>query len=492
MADDLEAELERHKAALRACEARFRNVIERNADGVVVLTHEGVVLYMNPAAEALFGCTAADCEGTLLGIPLVPDERAEVDVPHRGRPAVVAELRVVETEWEGRPALLASLRDVTDRKRAEEALREADRRKDEFLAMLAHELRNPLAPIKNAAQVFRVLGPADTNLQYAREVIDRQVGHLSRLVDDLLDVSRITRGKISLQKERLEVATVVARAVETSRPLIESRGHDLVVSLPGEPVSLLGDLTRLSQVVSNLLTNAAKYTPEGGRIWLTVAREADEVAVEVRDTGVGIPPDMLGRVFELFTQVDRSLDRSEGGLGIGLTLVRSLVELHGGTVEAQSDGPGRGSRFVVRLPALADGDRKGVRPEDPPARAGSPARRILVVDDNGDAADSLALLLSIAGHATRTARDGPQALAAAEEFRPEVVILDLGLPGIDGYEMARRLRERYGPDAPLLVALTGYGQEEDRRRSHEAGFDHHVVKPPDLAILESLLFRRDG
>jgi two-component system CheB/CheR fusion protein len=384
-------------------------------------------------------------------------------------------------------------REVVERQRLEkelqrraEALAEADRRKDEFLAMLGHELRNPLAPIRNAVQVLRRLGPPDPNLRRTTDLIDRQVQAMARLVDDLLDVSRITGGKIKLQREQVDLAAVVARGVETVRPLIDARGHALAVALPREPLRVEADATRLAQVVSNLLHNAAKYTEEGGHIWLTVERRLGEAWVRVRDDGLGIPTELLPQVFDLFTQGDRSLARSEGGLGIGLTLVKKLVELHGGGVEAHSEGPGRGSEFVVRLPVLPRQAPVEVGAE-PDGHTPVPPRRVLVVDDNVDAAESLALLLRVERHEVRTAHDGPTALHVAEAFRPEVVLLDIGLPRMDGYEVARRLRGQAGFQKALLVALTGYGQDEDRRRAEEAGFDAYLVKPADPAALHELL-----
>jgi signal transduction histidine kinase len=367
------------------------------------------------------------------------------------------------------------------------------RSRDEFLAMLAHELRNPLAPIRNAAQVIRLVGSAgDGHMAWARDVIDRQVHQLSRLVDDLLDVSRVTRGRIELQKEEIELATVVAHAVETSRPFIDERRHALAVKLPRSTVVLHADLARLSQVISNLLNNACKYMEEGGRICLTaeLASEVDagEVRIRVEDQGIGIPREMLPRIFELFTQLNRSLDRSEGGLGIGLALVRRLVELHGGTVQAFSDGPGQGSELVVTLPVR----RVGKMPEAPAAgaqdevRAGS-SRRILVADDNRDSAESLGMLLELAGHQVRMAYDGQEALAAAAEFLPEVLLLDIGLPRMDGYQVAERLRQDSRHDGMLLVAVTGYGTESDRDRGRAAGFDHHLVKPVDPVALRDLI-----
>jgi PAS domain S-box-containing protein len=398
---------------------------------------------------------------------------------------------------------------IEGQKRAEEALRDADRRKDEFLATLAHELRNPLAPILNAVHILRLHGDDNPEHRWATDVMNRQVQQLSRLVDDLLDVSRISRGRIELRKERVDLQTVVARAVETSRPVIEARGHRLQVQLPPEPVPLEGDVVRLAQVLWNLLNNAAKYTEEGGRIWLTakvvrrhtergtrngapsVARNGgpDFVEIRVRDSGIGIPREMLGKVFDLFTQVERTLDRSQGGLGIGLTLVKRLTEMHGGTVEAHSDGPGLGSEFVVRLP-LAPARPLLPRAGSDGEPAGQPApqgRRVLIVDDSRDSARSLATLLTLLGNEVRTAHDGRQALEVATAYCPEVVLLDIGLPGMSGYDVARALRARPELGRPVLVAVTGYGSEEDRRLAEEAGFDRHLVKPVDLDALQQLL-----
>jgi signal transduction histidine kinase/ActR/RegA family two-component response regulator len=363
---------------------------------------------------------------------------------------------------------------------------EADRRKNEFLSMLAHELRNPLAPIRNAVQILRLRGPREPEQQSIQDMIDRQVQQLVRLVDDLLDISRITRGKIRLQTEPTELTAVVQRAVETSRPLIDARRHDLTVSLPDQPVRVQGDPVRLAQVLGNLLNNAAKYTEDGGKIWLTVERANGEAVCRVRDTGLGIPSDMLASVFDPFTQVDRSLDRSQGGLGIGLTLVKQLVELHAGRVQVHSAGLDQGSEFVVRLPALAGEVSHGPSTNGTPARppADVPRCRVLVVDDNVDGAESLAVLLRIGGHDVRVCHDGAAGLMVADEFWPELVFLDIGLPGLDGYEVARRLRAR--PERIVLIALTGYGQEEDVRRSRQAGFDRHLVKPADPASLAAL------
>jgi PAS domain S-box-containing protein len=368
-------------------------------------------------------------------------------------------------------------------------LLEADRRKDEFLATLAHELRNPLAPIRNALQTMRLAGNSGLIMEQARTMMERQLTQLVRLVDDLLDVSRITRGKVELRKEWIELAAVVQSAVETSRPLIEASGHELTVTLPPESIHLDADLTRLAQVFSNLLNNAAKFTEQGGHIWLTAERHGGEVVVKVRDTGLGIPVEMLPKIFEMFTQVDRSLERSQGGLGIGLTLVKRLVEMHGGSVEARSDGPGKGSEFTVRLPvAMASASHQPQLTKDEGENTAAPAkRRILVVDDDKDSADSLSMMLSITGMETRTAYDGLEAVEAAAAFNPDMVVLDIGLPKLNGYEAARRIREQpWGKDM-VLVAVTGWGQDEDRRRSQEAGFNAHMVKPVDPATLQQLL-----
>jgi CheY-like chemotaxis protein/two-component sensor histidine kinase len=320
-------------------------------------------------------------------------------------------------------------------------------------------------------------------------MMNRQVGHLARLVDDLLDVSRITRGKVDLRKEQVPLETLVARAVEAARPLIDARHHEMTVSLPPEPVHLNADPTRLVQVLGNLLNNAAKYTEEGGRIWLTASREGSEAVVRVRDTGIGIPSHMLPKVFDLFTQDDRTLDRAEGGIGIGLTLVRSLVELHGGSVVATSSGPGHGSEFVVRIPALPYDPRRPRSDTGADQTPWAPPSRVLIVDDNVDSAESLAMLLNLTGHSVRTAHDGPSAIEAAREHRPDVVLLDIGLPRMDGYEVARRLRQEPDMPAVLLIAMTGYGQEEDRRKTREAGFDFHLVKPVDADELTRVLTR---
>jgi two-component system CheB/CheR fusion protein len=377
--------------------------------------------------------------------------------------------------------------EASAQQRAQE-LAEADRRKDEFLAMLGHELRNPLAPIRTAAQVLKLKGTTDPDQQWSQEVIDRQVQQLTRLVDDLLDVARITRGKVRLQKERLDLTTILNRAVETSRPFIEARKHRLHVLFPPESVLVDGDPVRLAQVVANLLHNAAKYTDSGGRIWLRGAAAGTDAVIRVRDTGVGISKEMLPHIFEMFTQASGALERAQGGLGIGLTVARRLVEMHNGTIQAYSGGLGRGSEFVVRLPRVVDADNRATPGPTEARRPGVPSGlRVLVVDDNRDAAETLAMLLRAWGHEPHTVHDGPSVLDATRNFRPDVVLLDIGLPGLDGYEVARRLRQDPSLRNIKLIALTGYGQEEDRRRAELAGFDRHLVKPVSPEALADVL-----
>jgi PAS domain S-box-containing protein len=500
-------EFERRLAeeALRRSEARLAlaAIVEASEDAIISQTLDGIITSWNAGAEHLFGYATPEVMGrpiTMLVPPDSPDElpaavgrlkRGEKVEPYEtvrvrkdGRRVDVS-VRLSPLRGGGGEVVGVSsvARDISERKRLEEelqrtvnALAEADRRKDEFLATLAHELRNPLAPVRNAVQLMRLQGLSDTQWEWARDVIERQVRQLSRLVDDLLDISRISRGKVQLRKEVVNVAAVVRRAVETSRPLIDERDHELTVSVPAEPVFLEADPTRLEQVLANLLNNAAKYTEPGGRIGLTAQREGGSVAVQVRDTGIGIAPDVLPRVFDLFVQAEPGKDRAKGGLGIGLSVVRNLVEMHGGGVTAHSGGQGQGSEFVVRLPALAEeqNGRAGPAASDEPPAAG-PARRILVVDDNVDAAESLARLLGLGGHEVRVAHEGEAALAAVQAGAPDIVFLDIGLPGRDGHEVAGQIRRRPGGNKILLVALTGWGAEEDRRRTKEAGFDHHLL-----------------
>lgn len=365
-------------------------------------------------------------------------------------------------------------------------LETALRGRDEFLAMLAHELRNPLAPIRSAAQVVRLVSSADPKLAQASQVLERQVGHMTRLVDDLLDTARITRGAVMLRKEVVSVGSVLARAVETAQPQIAARRHSLGMSLPSEPLRVHADPTRLAQVLGNLLDNAAKYTPEGGKIDLKASREGEQAVLSVRDNGAGIPPEMLGCVFDLFTQVGPPSDRAEGGLGLGLTLVRRLVEMHGGSVEAKSAGAGKGAEFIVRLPLT----ESAAAPERHKAAEGKARQRVLVVDDNADAGHTIAMTLELMGHEAKAVLDGSRALDVAPRFRPDLVLLDIGLPGMDGYEVAQRLRAIPEVAQARLVALTGYGQRGDRRRGFESGFDDYFVKPISPEVLEQLLVGR--
>ena len=393
--------------------------------------------------------------------------------------AVRTALRARERQYQIREHL-------SERERVTHALAEADRRKDEFLATLAHELRNPLAPITNSIHLLRLLSSGQTESRQLSEILERQVSHMVRLVDDLMELSRITRGLMELRVMRLDLASVIRNAVEASRPLVELGNHTLQVSVPEQMLPLEGDAVRLAQVFANLLNNAAKYTDRGGHIWLSAIREADWAVVSVRDDGLGIAPDMLPRVFEMFTQADRAGLRAQSGLGIGLTLVKSLVELHGGRVLALSEGLGMGSEFIVRLPLVRVGAPAPEIPvyEEPPRLAGL---RILVADDSRDGAESLALLLRHLGAEVRIAHNGPEALEALPEFRPEVAVLDIGMPGMTGFEVARRIRIRPEYAGMTLIALTGWGQEADKSRTRSAGFDHHLIKPADLDTLKQLL-----
>jgi signal transduction histidine kinase/ActR/RegA family two-component response regulator len=371
--------------------------------------------------------------------------------------------------------------------KSEEALRNADRRKDEFLAMLGHELRNPLAPIRNALDVMHNPDASASMLNVAWEIIDRQTDRLTRLVDDLLDASRIVYGKISLQKTDLEVSTVIRHAAEGSLPLMEERKQSLSINVPEEPLWLKGDLVRLDQVISNLLNNAAKYSGIGARIDLEAEATERWVTVRVRDNGIGISPELLPYVFELFAQADHSLARTQGGLGIGLTVVKRLVEMHGGRVEARSEGPGRGSEFSVRLPRVPAPAPSEERVVSQKNVKGSDKARVMIVDDNHDAVEMLSILLGLEGYEVAVAYDGPSALVEVETFQPQVMLLDVGMPGMDGYEVAKELRAREATKSLIIIALTGYGQPEDRALAKSAGFTDHLTKPVDPKSLSAML-----
>jgi PAS domain S-box-containing protein len=492
---------------LRASEERFARFMQHLPGLAWIKDSQGRYLYANDDAVRAFGVPREALYGRTDEEVFPPGTAAEFRGHDRRALESGAGLRGIETlehpdgtvhhslvskfpipsPEEGEVLVGGMAIDITDRLEMESALKDADRRKDEFLATLAHELRNSLAPLRNGLQIMRLAGDDRGAMDEALGLMERQVTHMVRLIDDLMDVSRITRGKLGLRKERVELAGVVRAAVDTSRPLIHSAGHELSVTLPARPIFLDADPTRLSQVFSNLLNNAAKYTEPGGDVALVVEPRGGEVVVTVRDSGVGIPPEMLPRVFDLFTQVDRSLEKSHGGLGIGLTIVRRLVEMHGGRVEARSEGHGEGSEFIVRLPvALAvvhdeagGGDARPARP--------APRHRILVVDDSVDAASSLAMMLRLMGHEVRIAHDGIEGIAVAAAYGPDMIVLDIGMPRLNGFDACRRIREQPWGKGIFIVALTGWGQEEDKRRSQEAGFDDHLVKPVEPAALEELL-----
>jgi PAS domain S-box-containing protein len=441
-----------------------------------------------------------DASGTLRGFTKVTRDLTE---RKKAEESLVRAQVELENRVELRTAELASANDalrdeIAARQRLEQELRarlgelrQADRSKNEFLATLSHELRNPLAPVRNALAVLSQKLPPQPELWTARDVIDRQVRHMTRLVEDLLDVSRITRNALELHEEPVELAEIVEIAVETSRPLLEAKGHELAVKLPAAPIRLVADRVRLAQVFSNLLNNAAKFTDVGGHVSLFAERSGDRVSVTVRDDGIGIPPGERGRIFDMFTQVDRSSDRLHSGLGIGLTLVKVLVEKHGGTIEARSDGAGMGSEFAVGLPIAVPEAVELPRPRSAPAALGTlpVSLRILIADDNEDATTTLGMVLETLGARVRTASDGVAALEAAADFRPDVALLDIGMPKLDGFEVARRLRNEEWGRRVVVVAMTGWGQEEDKQRAREVGFDHHLVKPVDPAVIHDLLVR---
>ncbi len=500
-------ERERVELALRQSEERFRFLAETIPSIVWTAAPDGTITYANGRWLEYCGITAEQNARAWPELVLHPDDRERcvsewsaalregrayaIEVRNRRHDGVyrwfVTRAVPLRDPAGGVACWFGVTTDIHDQKVLQEQLQEADRRKDEFLATLAHELRNPLAPIRNVLHILRVSGSGMTDAM--REMLERQVAHMVRLVDDLLELSRISSGKIELRKERVELAAVLRSAIETSLPLIEAAGHELTLSLPSEQLVLEADLVRLAQVVSNLLNNAARYTERGGRIWLSGRRHEGAAQISVRDTGAGIPAEVLPRVFEIFVRADRTGGPAPEGLGIGLTLARSLVEKHGGRIEARSEGLGRGSEFVVTLP-LAPATQS-TAPEaardSVPRRARAAACRALVVDDNRDAADSLGILLELLGAEARVVYDGAAALQAARDHRPEILFVDLGMPEMDGEEVARQMRQEPAFRDTVLVAMTGWGQEEDRRRSRVAGFDHHLVKPADLEALHGLL-----
>jgi signal transduction histidine kinase len=506
--------------ALRASEERYRTLFELGPVAVYSCDAAGVIQQFNRRAAELWGREPApgDTDERFCGsfklfrpdgsfmpheqcpmaemvsgkLTSVKDAEVLIERPDGSRVTVVVNIRPLTSAQGEVAGAINCFYDITERKLMEEQLCEnvarvadSDRRKSEFLAMLAHELRNPLATIRAGLQVQRLTGEDAQAANSVTELMERQVRHLVGLVDDLLDVNRIGRGKIELRRARVELATVMNAAVETARSLIERMGHELILAVPPEPIWLNADPLRLAQVVGNLLNNASKFTEHGGCIRLTVALKGEEAIIRVRDNGVGIAADQLPFVFDMFMQAEVAIERSRTGLGIGLALVKNLVELHGGTVEAHSAGAGHGSEFVVRLPITPEEPQ--LRPITPPHEKFATARRVLVVDDNRDAAESLAMFLKLTGHDTHIAHDGLEAVEKAEQLSPDIILLDIGLPKINGLEAARRIRAQSRGKKLVLVALTGWGQDADRQKSREAGFDAHVVKPVEFDALTSLL-----
>ena len=491
-------------------ELRYRRLFETAKDGILILDSDtGEITDANPFISELLGYSHAELMGKQLWeIGLFGDQQASKaamrqlqetryiryeDLPLKAKSGSRIDVEFVSNVYrEGdRTVIQCNIRDISERKRVDDELRQAaadlsevDRHKNEFLAMLAHELRNPLAAIRNSLEFTRLTGNTSPAVKSASAMMDRQVGNMVRLVEDLLDVSRISLGKIQLRKEPIDLATVVTQSAEAAGSMAQCKEQEISITLPGQPIYVNADPTRMTQIVGNLLSNACKFSDKGGRISLTVTRDSDDALICVRDTGIGIAAGQLSRVFDMFMQADISLERSAGGLGIGLTLVKNLVELHGGTVEACSDGLGQGSEFKVRLPAVNEASKP---PPEPTVGEPITPHRVLVVDDNRDSAESLALLLDLCGNQTCIAYDGIEALQAAAKFKPDVMLVDLGLPKLNGYEVARKIRQQPGGDEMLLIALTGWGQEEDRRNSKAAGFDEHLVKPVNHTALTSLL-----
>jgi PAS domain S-box-containing protein len=502
----------RHAVKAQHVELRYRRLFESAKDGILILNAEtGKVVDANAFIGELLGYSPQDfCDKELWEIGMFADEWANKEamrelqvkrylrVEHmqlKSSRGVPVDVEVVANAYvEGTAHVIqCNIRDITERRRLEretqeqaKALADLDRRKDEFLAMLSHELRTPLAAISNAVQFLNSDSNSSGVREQARGIIERKVAHLKHLVDDLLEVSRITTGRVQLRHEHVLLRGIIARAVETVRPLIEQRRHELTLSAPARPIWLNADAARLEQVVVNLLTNAAKYSDEEGHIWLTVEQDRGTVVLRVRDRGVGIAPELLPHIFELFTQAEPTLDRSGGGLGVGLCLVQRLVQLHGGTVDASSEA-GAGTEFVVRLPALDSSAGGSHAPAVEATKQTAESCRVLIVDDDDDTAESLAMLLNAAGHEVYVAHDGPAALVAALEHRPEVMFLDIGLPMLNGFEVAERVRKQPEIQDTVLVAVTGYGQERDRQRTRDVGFDYHLVKPAAFEDVRKIL-----
>jgi PAS domain S-box-containing protein len=487
-------------------QARLVAVIASSDDSIISMTMEGVVLSWNRGAELMYGYAPSEMIGHTTAI-LIPDNRLDEEpgilsriragerIEHfetirRRKDGALLDVSIAVSPIEDTRGIIVGAskitRDITERKRTEAALLETDRRKDEFLATLAHELRNPLAPIRQAALLSRAEGATEAQKRWSHDVISRQVHHMSLLLDDLLDVSRITRGTLELRLEMASLRDIVDAAVETARPSIDAKRHRFSVVLPGEPLQMLVDPLRMAQILSNLLTNAAKYTDPAGQIELRAECGDEQVTFVVADSGIGIPPQAMSSVFEMFSQVKSAQDRSEGGLGIGLALAKGLVQLHGGEIEAYSAGIGRGSQFTIRLPRRVQAIRSTAG-ADLGAHAPVPSRRILVADDNRDAAQSLAMLLELEGHEVRVEYDGRGAMAAFADFAPHVALLDIGMPGLSGYEVARMIRQRDDGDAVTLIALTGWGQERDKALAQAAGFNHHFTKPIEPERINEIL-----
>lgn len=512
---ELAEKAQKAEAALRDSETRYRRLFQSSQDGILIINvHTGKIIDANAFMSGLLGLELPKMIGKeLYEIGMFGDAQAYKaafvelrqnnyirydHMPLRKLSGETTQVEFVANVYSEGDRMVAqcNVRDITERARMEreikrqaEVLAEQSRRKDEFLAMLSHELRNPLAPIRSATHLLSLQERGSENLiqQQAREVIERQVTNLTRLVSDLLQISRVATGQIKLRPQTVDMTEVVQHSLQTARQLIDSHMHEVSLTVPDEPVWVHVDAARLEEVIVNLLTNAAKYTEEGGRIELSLEREPNHATLRVRDSGIGISAELLPRIFDLFTQAERSLDRSQGGLGIGLSLVQRLVELHGGTVTAHSAGLGQGSEFIARLPLAADPVFAPAMPKADQITPGATGLRVLVVDDNVDGCTMLAHYLRHQGYAVQTAYTGPAALTVAEVWRPDVVLLDIGLPGLDGYEVARRLRADTVRTKTKLVAITGYGQESDVQLAREAGFDAHLLKPADSVELLNLL-----